>query len=144
MKSYMKMMSVLVLIFMVSVAGCAGLGYMVGGDIQTFQGRESIILPVPKSNILDIVAEVGKSLGYSVSGLDREAGTISLSSGTSILTQAMIGKMNQSTLSVSLGEGGKKLDIGVSLMGNFGTGGQEAATNLVGDFKAKLLQKIGQ
>lgn len=136
--------TIAILTFFISVAGCAGFGYMVGGEIQTFQGRDSIILPVPRSDILDIVAEVGKSLGYSISGLDREAGTISLSSSTSPFTQAMIGKTNRSTLSVSLKEGGKKLDIHVSLIGNFGTAGQEEATNLVKDFKVNLSEKVGK
>ena len=56
----------------------------------------------------------------------------------------MIGKINRSDLRISSEEGGKKLGIDVGLMGNFGTGGQEEATSLVGDFKVKLLQKIGQ
>jgi len=111
---------------------------------QTFNGKDSITLQVPRSDILDVVAEVGKSLGYNVSGLNRETGTISLSSSVSLFTGVMIGKINETTLIISSEKGGKKLGIHVHLMGNFGTGGQEAATRLVEDFRAKLLKKIGQ
>lgn len=123
--------------------GCAEIGLM-GSKTQTFNGKDSITLQTPRSDILDIVAEVGKSLGYNVSGLDRESGTISLSSSASLFTGVMIGKINRSTLHISSLEGGKKLGILVMLVGNFGTGGQEAATRLVEDFKAELLKKIGQ
>ncbi|MDE2179459.1 MAG: hypothetical protein KGJ40_01230 [candidate division NC10 bacterium] len=126
-----------------TLAGCGEIG-MMASETQSFHGKDSITLQIPRSDILDVIAEVGKSLGYNVSSLDREAGTISLSSGASLFTGVMIGKINNSTLQISSIEGGKKLGINVSLMGNFGTGDQEAATNLVGDFKAKLLQKIGQ
>ena len=122
------------------LVGCAGIGII--SKMQTFTGRDSITLQAPRPDILDVVAEVGKSLGYDVSGLDREAGTISLSSKSSMFTGVMIGKTNFSTLTISSEEGGKKLGIRVVLGGNFGTGGQEAATRLVEDFKAELLKKI--
>ena len=126
-----------------TLAGCGSIG-MMASETQTFTGKDSITLQIPRSDILEVIAEVGKSNGYNVSGLDIEAGTIVLSSSASLFTGVMIGKINQSTLCISSLEAEKKLGIDVWLMGNFGTGGQEAATNLVGDFKAKLLQKIGQ
>lgn len=125
------------------LVGCAEIGLM-GSKTQNFTGSDSITLQAPRPDILDVVAEVGKSLGYNVSGLDREAGTIYLSSSSSLFTGVMIGKINNSTLYISSLEGGKKLGIRVMLGGNFGTGGQEAATRLVEDFKAGLLKKIGQ
>jgi len=38
---------------------------------------------------------------------------------------------------------GKKLNIDVILTGNFGTGGQEAAMDIVNEFKTRLSKKIG-
>lgn len=125
------------------LVGCGTIG-MMASETQTFNGKDSITLQTPKSDIIDVIADVGKSLGYNVSGLNRETGTISLSSSVSLFTGVMIGKINQSTLTIASEEGGKKLGIHVHLMGNFGTGGQEAATRLVEDFRAKLLEKIGQ
>mgnify|MGYP001610262669 CR=1 FL=1 len=126
-----------------TLVGCGTVG-MMASDAQTFTGKDSITLQTPRSDILDVVAEVGKSLGLTVTGLDKEAGTIHLSSGASFFTTMMIGKMNSSTLIISSQEGGRKLAVQVHVTGNFGTGGQEGAASLVGDFKAKLLQKIGQ
>ena len=81
------------------LVGCAEIG-LIGSKTQTFTGRDSITLQALRPDILDVVAEVGKSLGYDVSGLDREAGTISLSSRSSMFTGVMIGKINHSTLRI--------------------------------------------
>ncbi len=40
--------------------------------------------------------------------------------------------------------GGRKLDLTVSVYGNFDQGGQEAATKRLNAFKEKLLEKVGQ
>ena len=125
------------------LVGCAEIGF-IGSKDQSFSGKDSMLLQVSRPDILDIIAEVGKSMGYSVSALDKGANTISLSSGSSVFTMVLIGKMSQATLTISSKNNGKRLDIDVFVMGNFGTGGQEAAMKLVNDFKAKLLERIGQ
>jgi hypothetical protein len=56
----------------------------------------------------------------------------------------MIGKMRKATLTISSRDGGKKLSMSILLIGNFGEGGQEAAVRRLEEFKAKLLEKIGQ
>lgn len=124
------------------LVGCGSVG-MMASKAQTFNGRDFITLQDQRSDILDVVAEVGKSLNYEISGLDREAGTISLSSRVSLFTGVMIGKYNETMLTISSEEDGKKLSINIYLQGNFGTGGQEAAMSLLGNFKSKLLEKIG-
>ena len=123
------------------LVGCAEIG--VFSKVQTFRGKDSMLLPVSRPDILDIVAEVGKSMGYSVSALDREANTISLSSSSSMLSTALIGKTSQAILTISSKDNGKRLDINVVVTGNFGTGGQEAAMKIIDDFKTKLLERIG-
>jgi|GEM_PF-3004105 len=124
------------------LVGCAEIE-LFGSKIQTFRGKDSMLLPVSRPDILDIVAEVGKSMGYSVSALDREANTISLSSSSSMLSTALIGKTSQAMLTISSKDNGKRLDINVIVTGNFGTGGQEAAMKIIDDFKTKLLERIG-
>ena len=123
--------------------GCAEIGFL-GSKEQTFTGKDQLFLPVPRPDILDIIADVGKSMGYSVSALDKKANIISLSYQSSMFTAVMIGKLTQSTLTVSSKDNGKRLDIDIFLTGNFGTGGQEEATKIVNNFKEKLLEKIGQ
>ena len=125
------------------LVGCGG-ELRLGGKHQSFTGKESILLEDSRADILDIIAEVGKSLGYSVSALDKRANIISLSYSSSRLALHLMGKMSSAKLTISLKNNGKRLDLDVTVFGNFGTGGQEAAMKLVNDFKAKLLENIGQ
>ena len=50
------------------LVGCGGVG-LLGSKAQRFTGKDSILLQVSRPDILDIVAEVGKSMGYNVSAL---------------------------------------------------------------------------
>ena len=125
------------------LVGCSGLG-MMASTTHTFTGKESITLRTPRADILDIVAKVGESLGYDVSGLDKESGTISLSSGSGAFAGTMIGKFNTNILTITVEKGSQKLNIVVVVTGNFGSGGQEAASRLMEDFKTKLLEKTAQ
>ena len=136
--------SVLLIVLTVAslLGGCPQIGF-VGSPQKTFTGREHIVLPAQRPDILDVVAEVGKDLGYSVSHLDKTAGTIGLSSGSSMVTSVLIGKVSRATLRIQLQEEGKALDINVVVSGNFGTAEQDAATRLIDDFKAKLLPRLG-
>jgi len=122
---------------------CAEIG-LFGSKTQTFTTRESLELKPPRPDILDVAAEVGKSMGYDISSSDKRAGTIGLSSSTSFLTEVLIGKINQSDLTIMLGNNGASLDINIMVMGNFGAGGQEAAMTILNDFITRLSQKIGQ
>ncbi len=124
--------------------GCGEVGILAGGRDQTFSGRETLELKTPRTDILDVVAEVGKSMGYDVSSLDKKANTISLSSGSSLLTTMLIGKVNQATLTVFSKDNGANLDVHIMVMGNFGAGGQAEATKIMDDFRTKLSIKIGQ
>ena len=52
------------------LAGCAGVGGLLTKD-QTFSGTDSMVLDSPRDDILDVIAAVGKSMQYDVSGLDK-------------------------------------------------------------------------
>ena len=127
-----------------AIPGCGMVGMMAGGGTDNFMGEDSFTVQPPREDILDVVAQVGKSLGYKVSGLNKEMGTISLTSRTSMATGMLIGKQSNATLTVASKENGKKLGISIFLMGNFGTGGQEHAEKLMSEFKAKLSETLGQ
>jgi hypothetical protein len=129
--------------FSLILVGCGEIGLM-ASETQTFTGNDSITLQAPRADILNIAAEVGKSLGYNVSRLDKDRGTISLSYDAGLFIGVMIGKIQNATLTISSENGENKLSVSVFLMGNFGEGGQEAAMGRIEDFKAKLLAKIGQ
>lgn len=138
----MNKMAVIVFALLLTV-GCGSIG-MMASDTKNFTGRDILTLKTTRPDILELISETGKSLGYSVSGFDREFKRVSLSSGSSFFTTVMIGKVNRSTLTISVEEDGQKLGITVTVWGNFGAAGQEAATQLIDDFKKRLLEKIGE
>ena len=123
------------------LAGCAEIG-MFGSKDQSFSGTDSMVLDQPRADIFDVIAAVGKSMKFDVSGIDKNAGQITLSYGTSMGATILIGKMQNSSLTITTADDGKKLEIRVLVMGNFGTGGQEAADKLVADFKARLAERL--
>lgn len=125
------------------LVGCGAVG-MMASKTESFTGDDSITLQAPREDILNVVAEVGKSLGYSVSSLDKKKGVIVLHYNLGSLASTTVGKIEKATLGIRSEEDGKKLFIGVKVIGNFGEGGQEAAMKRIEDFKAKLLEKIGQ
>lgn len=137
-KTLFNMFSILIIGFFIkSLIACGGIG-MTFSDRQEFHGNESMIIENPRYNILDIIADVGKSMGYNISGLNREHGYISLSSSTRMTSMMLIGKMNRADLRIFVAEDGTKLNIQYSVLGNFGAGDYEAATQLVEDFKSEM------
>jgi hypothetical protein len=137
----MKTIAFLALAMLMMSAGCAEIGVF-GSKTETFTGSYSMEIPAPRADMLDLIASVGKSMGYSVSALDKKNRMISLSSGSSVLTGVLIGKVNRSMLTAKVSPDGRSLDIGVSDSGNFGTGGQAAADEQAAEFKARLAKRL--
>lgn len=131
-------------IYILIITGCFGGFGQAFSPRSSFSLRDSMLLQNPFPNTLEVIAEVGESLGYRVTALDKEAGSISLLAGSGFFEHAMIGKMNAIIITVHSKEEGKRLEYVVSVSGNFGTGGQEQAMKVINEFKAKLLEKVGQ
>lgn len=125
------------------LSGCPEIGVMFSKQ-QTFIGQESMQLKSPRPDILDVIAEVGKSMGYEVTALNKQFDSISLGAQSSMLNVVLIGKISHVDLSIMSREGGRILDVQVMASGNFDTGGQEAAMKILNDFKENLSKKIGQ
>lgn len=142
MKSYMKMkLTYALLAITILLSGC-GSQIALLNPAQSFSGTDSMALNTPRTDILEVIASVGKSMNYAVSALDKNAGYIALSADYSRAGMMFTGKVNKSDLMISIKEGGKKLDIQVSVLGNFGAGGQDAATDLINNFKSKLKEQL--
>ena len=126
------------------LGGCFTIGQMVGGPMKDYSETYSIELPAARADILDVVTEVGQSLGYDVKSRNREAGQISLFSSPSFLAYAAVGSLNGSGLDILVIDGGKVLRTTVSLSGNFGAASPEKAQEVLNTFKSKLLEKIAE
>jgi len=128
-----------ILIF--SSVGC-GLGLMVS-PMESAMISDSVSLENPKPNILDIVADVGKSLGYDVTmRMNAPFPMIGLGTNSSPLAGAIIGKATDIGIQVTVQNSGKTLNIVTTATGNLGTGGEEVATKVTSEFKEKLLEKL--
>lgn len=125
-------------------SGCSSVGYVVGGAPTTFQGDYEIEIANPRTDILNVIAEVGKAMGYSVSALNVKGNSISISSRSSVVAGAMIGTINNITITATIMDSGKKIYVITTLVGNFGVGTKEESDKIFNDFKSKLLEKIRQ
>lgn len=136
-----KMLCAVMLAF--TLIGCAGIGFL--SKVETFQGNDSFKLSSPpREDILDVVSQVGKKMGLSVSQLDRKAGVIGLSGNSSGLSTMLVGAVSRSTMTVRVSDGGRTLDISTLVSGNFGSGGQEAADSQVEEFKNQLAKQLSE
>ncbi len=126
----------LVLIFL--IAGCGSIGTMISPS-ESYSGEDSFQPRVDKAaDIINAAAEVGKDMGFSVS--ERRAGMICLSSSTSLFIGVMVGKSNYSKICIT--KEGDMLKLEVLVAGNFGTGGQQEAVTILGEFKKRLMKRL--
>jgi len=121
------------------LSGCAAAGFFT--PIETFDTNEHLELAEPRRGVLDVVAAVGKDLGYSVTSLDRAAGMIGLTSETSRALTFLVGKAGSVNLNITTS--GKTVTIHLWAIGNFGAASQDAATKLLTEFKGKLVAALG-
>jgi len=121
-------------------------GCMVGllSKQESFSGTDSFAIASPRSDILDVIAAVGKEMGMSVTRIDKKQGAISFQRGSTGTAGMLVGSMNNATLGVVVKDAGKTLDISTTTWGNFGSGGQDASTKFTDEFKTQLAKKLGQ
>ena len=124
------------------LTSCSAVGYMVGGSIDQFTGHNIINLDTTRTDIFDLITQVGNEMDLKVSGMDREKQQIALSSGSSIATSSLIGKSSYTLISISVTNSGKTLDVSIFVQGNFSYGTKENADKIFNEFKGKLLSKI--
>jgi len=121
------------------LGGCAAAGFFT--PIETFDTSERLELAVARLDVLDLVAAVGKDLGYSVTSLDRAAGMIGLTSETSRALTFLVGKAGSVNLNITTS--GKTVAINLWAIGNFGAASQDAATQILNEFKGRLIAALG-
>ena len=133
---------ILIIIIPLLLTNCSAVGYMVGGSLDQFTGHNTINLDTARTDIFDLITQVGDEMDLKVSGMDREKQQIALSSGSSIATSSLIGKSSYTLISISVTNSGKTLDVSIFVQGNFSYGTKENADKIFNEFKGKLLSKI--
>ena len=125
---------------LVLLGGCAEVGLL--SKQQTFNGVDSILLDSPREDILDVIAAVGENMKYDVSSLDKDAREITLSSNSSGIELIGIGKESNSQLAISITNEWEKINIRIFVNGNFGTGNQNTANEILNTFKERLSEQL--
>ena len=134
-----------------TVSGCAAVGLFFND--HTYGGRERWEIGCPPGDIVNVIAETGKSMGLEVvysevktpPSDDIRATWIMLSADEMAgLGGIFIGKSRVSGLSFEAREGGKKLEVSVFTAGKFGSGTKKAAMKLLKDFRTNLSRRTGE
>lgn len=133
-----------IIVVQFALCGMFFIGCAVGllSTTKTFTGHYSIVLKESKDDILDIIANVGKSMEYEVSSIDKQNNSIGLTDQTSRATTALIGKTSRSTINFSIKKNLKIIDTRITLVGNFDYANQENADKIIEEFKIKLYEKL--
>ncbi len=123
------------------LSSCSAVGLIAGGSFDQFTGHNTINLDTTRTDILDLITQVGEEMDLKVSGMDRDKQQIALSSGTSGATTGLIGKSSYTLVSIGVINSGKTLDVSTLVQGNFSFGTKENADKIFNEFKGKLLSK---
>src|SRR5438477_13051418 len=124
------------------VTACAPVGTMVSQQ-EHFSGQNTIVLSGSPPDILEVIAESGKSMGLSITQFSKETGRVGFGRSPNMAVGVLIGKISVVQMEVNVSEGGKHLFVSTTVAGNFGTGSQDAAAQLFNEFKGTLLQRLG-
>lgn len=137
------LLSPILLLILLFVTSCGDVGMMVS-DITTYNGFDVLKFDTVKNQdkIFSTISEIGNTLGYSVSVLNRRKGIITLAKDAGLFMGVMVGKIDKSTVQFSITNGGKVIEIEILLIGNFNAGGNEAATRILDQFKSRLKRRM--
>jgi hypothetical protein len=138
----MPLRNLLALAFVFLLGGC-GAEVMMVSDTTSFTDTDQLVLRKPAQNFIDVASAVGTSLGYHVSGIDRQQNSIGLSKTAGLGMGVLIGEINEVNVTLTLAPDNRTIKISVVLMANFNKGGQDAANKIVSDLKAGLAKEFG-
>jgi hypothetical protein len=135
------------LVVMALILSCVP-GCPLGGFIwaKMYTETDSIVLKDLSPGVLDIAADVGKSMGLNAQKTSRTLLILTSGGGSTIgsyFATGLTGFIEQVTISVSVVESEKKLDINTNVTSNLGDP-QEIAERLTSEFKSRLVDKIKQ
>jgi len=134
-----------VLVLAASTALCSGCGIAAMSSMKNFSVSEEVKLDSSTLEVMPVVEEVGKSLGYRVSGRMKYADITSLSFGrdTSMIATMVTGYMRTSTISVSHNPKEQKLHLMMMVVGNLGAGDEADVQKALQAFKDQLQERLG-
>jgi len=147
-----------------TASGCAVVGLF--WKDHTYAAKESWEISTPPPDLLDAIAETGRSMGLEIDywevknpspGLeywemkspppvdenDLRSAAILLSDNGGGLKAVLIGKYNVLDITFYARQG-KYMEVYVMVAGNFGAGKEKVATKMLSDFRTNLSKRIGE
>ena len=118
-----------------AVGACGSVG-MMASNTKSFQATDRIRLRRAPRNFVADVQQIGPRLGYAVSGIDAVNNSVSFNKDAGMFIGVMVGKIENST--IVLTQNGRTIDIQLTIIGNFGTSDQVAATQELEAFKREI------
>jgi len=134
-----EMKQLLICMVFLTLSGCA-VGVFTSTD--SYGTTDTLALARPAQDFVNVTQEVGRSLGYKVSGVVAERNQVALSDNGSGVGNALIGRASYRTITVTLEPGGRSVHFEVSMTGNMGSAKQEKAQKRLADLKAALAQRF--
>lgn len=128
-------------------AGCGVYLGMFAGKYDQFGTRESLTLETPRPDLIDVAAEVGKSLGYTVQEVSKPSGLLQLGRSSNVAVSQLVGtgEALTSILTVHVMGDRKSFDLEYAVAGQIvGGTAQERATKALEEYKRVLAERIGQ
>ena len=120
--------------------GCSILSPFVEKD--TYDGAMEIALPSSRSDILDVITDVGIYMKYEVAELNREVGYIELTQHEPLIKTIFSGRNYYRFIRVISTEEGTNLKVAFGVRGHFGSGTQKEGLRIFSEFKQNLLEKL--
>ena len=92
---------------------------------RTFNTADTFVLPSSASNFTQVASEVGRSLDYDISSVDRNANAVTLSDNSRPGSASITGKLQTISFILALQGDGRTVEIQALATGNMGSVSQE-------------------
>lgn len=123
-----------------ALAACVGIGGL--SPPKSYTTNTTFQLPHRAPDFIPAASEVGKSLGYRVSGTDTDRNAVTLTDSVDGMGAALTGRHVQRTVVVALRPDGRTVAINLALNGNLGTASQKSAEQRLEALKAALTARF--
>lgn len=129
----------LIFAIVVGLTGCTEIGMF--SKTKSATVTDSITLATPSADILDVLTDTGKAMGWNPTARDNKQHIITFEDGSgSVLT----GSVTVTRMAAKVSEDGKIIDLEIMVSGNFGYGTMENGQKVINKFKKKLDAKLKQ
>jgi hypothetical protein len=111
------------------------------GPSKEYRADDRIVLAKPARDFVSGAQEVGKSLGYNVSGVSQSTNSVTLSRETSPFRDVVLSRVEYTKVVLTLAKSDREIDIEVHLS-NLDYDGQQAGQAILNDFKTSLARRF--